>query len=313
MRKKKIIISCGEILWDIFPDITVLGGAPFNFINRINNLGDISIFISRIGNDQNGKNALQQLKSLGLSDQFIQIDKHKPTGTVSITLDEENNADYTIHEQVAYDFIEPDRNIDLLLEQCDCFYYGTLIQRNEKSNDTLYYYLNNCSCLKFYDINLRKDCYQKSSIVRSLFCADIVKLNDQEVKVLIELLGYPPLTCLDFCNRLCADFSISQVLVTFAAFGAFVYQSERESFYTPGYKVVVKDTVGAGDAFAAGFIHSFLHDNKIKQALDYANKLGAIVATQNGGTCPVSAKDFSQISASFSEINSIPDLMQHLF
>jgi fructokinase len=52
----------------------------------------------------------------------------------------------------------------------------------------------------------------------------------------------------------------------------------------PGYRVAVVDTVGAGDAFAAGFLHGVASGWPLREIGDFANRLGALVAARPGGT-----------------------------
>ena len=67
----KKILAFGEILWDILPEKTVLGGAPFNFAYRINSLGDQAHFVSRIGKDKLGDRAKVQAKNLGIDTSLL--------------------------------------------------------------------------------------------------------------------------------------------------------------------------------------------------------------------------------------------------
>jgi len=71
------IIAIGEILFDVYPDLRKLGGAPLNFLFHIFKFSGQGTLISRVGNDNPGKDILQFLKSNDLSSKFIQIDnKH---------------------------------------------------------------------------------------------------------------------------------------------------------------------------------------------------------------------------------------------
>ena len=58
------IISFGEIIWDVYPDQSVLGGAPLNFASHAHELGAEVAFLSAIGNDELGKLAINQIKSI---------------------------------------------------------------------------------------------------------------------------------------------------------------------------------------------------------------------------------------------------------
>jgi sugar/nucleoside kinase (ribokinase family) len=52
----------------------------------------------------------------------------------------------------------------------------------------------------------------------------------------------------------------------------------------PGYKVEVRDTVGAGDAFAAAFLHGYHLGWSTMRTARFANAAGAIVASRAGAT-----------------------------
>ena len=60
------IVSIGEVLFDCFQNKKVIGGAPFNFFYHIYKLTTNAEFISRIGNDENGKSIIEFLKKIGL-------------------------------------------------------------------------------------------------------------------------------------------------------------------------------------------------------------------------------------------------------
>ena len=118
------IVAYGEILWDILPDGPVLGGALFNFTNRVNELGNEGILISKLGADNFGKDALEGMKKLHLDTSYIQRDLDHPTGTVKVTLDENHNPDYEIIKDVAYDFITTENRQKVLVSEADCLCFG---------------------------------------------------------------------------------------------------------------------------------------------------------------------------------------------
>jgi fructokinase len=53
---------------------------------------------------------------------------------------------------------------------------------------------------------------------------------------------------------------------------------------TGGYTVQARDTVGAGDAFAAAFIHGLSSQWPAAEIADFANRVAALVASRPGGT-----------------------------
>ncbi|MGD8717158.1 MAG: PfkB family carbohydrate kinase, partial [Desulfobacterales bacterium] len=131
------IVSFGEALWDLLPTGPALGGAPLNFAYRVNSLGHRSIIVSRLGKDDLGEKAREQIVTLGVDDTCLQRDDAYPTGTVEIYFDEKKNPDYTIIENVAYDYIEFSDNLEKIIKDADCLCFGTLAQRNIVSRQTL--------------------------------------------------------------------------------------------------------------------------------------------------------------------------------
>ena len=85
MIMKKTILAFGEVLWDILPSCTVLGGAPFTFAYRANSLGDTALMISRLGRDELGHKACDQIVQLGLDTRFGQWDEQFPNNSTDFT------------------------------------------------------------------------------------------------------------------------------------------------------------------------------------------------------------------------------------
>lgn len=283
------IVAYGETLWDLLPTGPVLGGAPLNFAYRANSLGHRSIIVSRLGRDDLGQKARKQIVSLDMDDTCLQWDDTNPTGTVEIYFDENKNPDYTIIENVAYDNIEFSANLENIVERADCICFGTLAQRNKISRRALQRLLSKFSGrFRLLDINLRKNCYSDETIESSLEQANILKLNGEELTVLVDLLGLQGDSAPDQAEHLLQHAGLEYCVVTLGAEGAFALSNRGEKIYSPGYRVELVDPCGSGDGFAAGFIHA-LHDGQsLKQACRLGNALGAMVAQQEGATQPIS-------------------------
>ena len=287
----KTVLSFGEVLWDLLPDATILGGAPFNFAYRINSLGDRGYMISRLGDDELGDQAFSQVVKLGLETTFLQRDNHFPTGTVHVMFDESHNPDYEIIPNVAYDHIFFAPEIAKAMASADCLCFGTLAQRSATSRETCEKMLQHASnCLLFLDINLRKACFSPETIQSSLQAAHILKLNETEAGQLAEILDTGTTTIPDFAAKMIAQWELDYCLVTLAEKGVYAHSQTGEQLYIPGYRVVLVDSLGAGDAFSAGFIHKILRNASMKEACEFGNVLGAIVATQAGATAAITAQ-----------------------
>jgi len=292
---ERTVLAFGEVLWDILPSGTVLGGAPFNFIYRVNSLGETALMISRLGRDEIGRKAHEQIIQSGLDTRFIQWDSELPTGTVEVSFDEQNNPDYFIVPDVAYDQIEMTEQLLDAASAADCVCFGTLSQRSAQSRKTIQRLLKKAaSGLKLLDINLRKQCYSLETVISSLEKADVLKLNEDEAHELGMMLNISHDVIPEFCTQIMDKWSIKQCLVTLAEKGAFAASDDGRQVYVPGYKVKLADSLGSGDAFTAGFVHKTLRGESLAAACEFGNVIGAIVATQTGATAAVRQADIDK-------------------
>lgn len=294
---KKCILSFGEILWDLLPTGAVLGGAPLNFAYRAHTLGCKSLIVSSLGTDLLGSQAFTGVAILGLDTSLIQWDGQHPTGTVKVTIEQNNQPDYLITPEVAYDYIVLDELLVQEAEGADCLYFGTLAQRGKRSSQTIKRLLEfGVNSLKFLDLNLRKNCYSMDSIRFSLEQADLLKLNESEVFLLCDIFNYRQKTILEIITQLIAKWSLKCCVATLGERGAFACLQNGEQTYVPGYRVPVVDAVGAGDAFSAGFIHRYLDGAALRECCELGNILGALVSQRSGGTAPVTQKEIASFT-----------------
>jgi fructokinase len=295
---QKTILSFGETLWDLFPSGPVLGGAPCNLAYRLHSLGDRAVIVTRLGRDEYGARALEQLTALGMESTHIQMDDGHPTGTVQVTLDDKGNPDFHIVPAVAYDFIDVTDDLLELAATAECFCFGTLAQRSPASRLSLQRLLEvTAKCVKFLDVNLRKDCFFKETLSESLKRANVLKMNLQEAHYLAELFEFALSSLPDFCAEMIEEWSLSCCVVTLGEHGAFA-ASAKEKVYVPGYEINVKDTCGSGDAFSAGFIHKYLRRGTLADCCQLGNALGSMVAMQTGATTPITLDEVRRFLAS---------------
>jgi fructokinase len=307
---KHTVLGFGEVLWDLLPAGRQLGGAPLNFIHRVNSLGDKGWMASRIGRDELGDEILTRMLDLGMDPALVQRDDRHPTGTVRVQFDADQQPDYEILPDVAYDFIEPEEALIRAADQADCVCFGTLAQRSEVSRRTCRQVLNNVQDgLKLLDVNLRRDCYDPSVLESSLSAADVAKLNDAEAVQLSEMfqLGRTDLDAI--AASLIDRFALRCCVITAGARGALAVSNEPRAVYEPGFAAPPGgDAVGAGDAFTAGFVHKILRQAPLAECVRYGNAVGALVAGQPGGTGPLDRKQIEQFLTSSPQRNVDPTL-----
>src|ERR1700722_3822408 len=268
------LASVGEILWDLIGDQELLGGATFNFSVQLSRLGHDVSFISAARDDARGRRALQEASQSGLSTKFIRIIKDAPTGTVSVTVDAQGQPSYVIHRPAAYDFAAiPEQQINP-----DWLYHGTLLFMEPRMRKLIRSYPE---ARRFYDINLRKDSYTVPLVMELLQLADVVKLNDDELVSVQQMAGTSHASIENFCRDYASRFQWEAVCVTRGEHGCAILKS-GEYVEVAGVHVQVADTVGAGDAFAAAFLHGLDQDWPASKIGAFANRLGAAVASRHG-------------------------------
>jgi fructokinase len=278
------IISIGEVLWDVISGKEHLGGAPFNFAAHAKSLGHDVYFVSSVGCDKRGDRVLERMALLGLSSRFVSRTGSYGTGTASVKLDSTGQPSFQIHRPAAYDFISltsADFN-DLLSPAPDAIYFGTLLQTSSHALDVTRKLLtSNSAGRRFYDVNLRPSSYTPQLIRNLMSQATVLKLNESEAQVVDRIFAREHNTLEAFCRDYAESFGLEAVCVTRGAKGCALL-SKGEFMESPSYAVPVVDSVGAGDAFAAAFLHGLWNKCPVKRVADFANRVGALVTGRRG-------------------------------
>lgn len=282
---KKKVIGLGEVLWDLLPERTCLGGAPSNFAYITTLMGDQGIVASRVGEDSRGLEALRRMEELHVNIDHVQTDPDHPTGTVNVELDGKGLARYDFAHQVAWDFLEWTLDWQHLAEKADAVCFGSLAQRSDESRTTILKFLNATqpTAVKVFDVNLRQSYYSAEVLAESMKLADVVKLNDEELPKIMSLHNFSHKDELSSAQRLIEAYNLNLVCITRGVRGSLLVRGTESSEH-PGFQVRVADTVGSGDAFTAGLVHEYLHGASLALMNEVANLVGAWVASEAGAT-----------------------------
>ncbi|MFT3993230.1 MAG: carbohydrate kinase [Dysgonomonas sp.] len=277
---KNIVVGLGEILWDVFPERKVLGGAPANFAYHVSQFGFNGYTVSAIGEDLLGKEILSNLEDKKLN--YLLETTDYPTGTVQVTLNKSGVPQYEICENVAWDNIPFTVRTENLAKNTQTVCFGSLAQRSAVSRETIRKFIAAMpeNSLKIFDINLRLDYYTKEVIEESLQMANMMKINDEEVVKVATLFGWAGEEQ-DICRRLLNEYNLDILILTKGTDGSFVF-TPRQTSYQPTPKIHVADTVGAGDSFTAAFVAAYLHGERIEDAHQLAVEVSAYVCLQHG-------------------------------
>ena len=285
--KRFTIAGIGELLWDVFPEKEVLGGAPVNFAYHVTALGATGVPVSTIGDDYRGSKALEELGKKGLMTSAISMRTDYPTGYVDILVNDDGSASYRFPDEVAWDYLEINSDAEKLRKELDAVCFGTLAQRSDQSRRAIQDYLRGLDkkTLKIFDVNLRLHFYSVPIIEASLMQADIVKLNDEESAVLATLFNISP-EQRAFLETLVHHFSLSMVILTRGNAGSLIATSDEISEHQ-GSAVKVVDTVGAGDSFTAAVTIGYLQGLPLKEIHTRASERAAYVCTKRGAMVAV--------------------------
>lgn len=280
MAKKIKAVCFGEVLWDLFPDKERIGGAPLNVASRLASFGIQTEMISKVGTDEKAKDLLYYLRSNNVEVRNIAEDKEFPTGVVKVSLSSKGSANYDIAYPSAWDKIESTPEMLKAVATADVFIFGSLVCRDEVSRKTLFELLPKAK-YRVLDFNLRPPHYSKELLLELITHADFIKFNDDELFEVAEMLGSGFNSLEQNLHYIAEKSSAKSICVTKGRHGAVLFRNAK-LFYNSGYKIRVKDTVGAGDSFLASLIAKLFQGSSPQKAIDFACAVGALVAGNEG-------------------------------
>jgi fructokinase len=288
MTAPKLILAIGELLWDMLPSGPEIGGAAANYAVMAARLGNHSAILSRVGRDDLGRRAVEALQDMPADISHIQIDPRHPTGTVTVEL-QQGQPNYLIHQPVAWDFLEDTAEWQQLASRASAVWYGTLSQRSHISRDTTQSLLAATfpECARIFDVNLRAPFYTAEILEESIEFATIIKMNEQELPHVLDLLGLPSVgerdtdSLLEGAKILLDEFPLNLVAITRGQHGSVLAGREAQHVHA-GVPAKIADTIGAGDAFAAALTHYYLKGAPLSVLNEAGNRWGAWIASQHG-------------------------------
>ena len=285
------VLAFGEILWDVFPDKKHLGGASLNFGAHLAKHGHEVYMLSALGQDDLGAEALKQVQRWNLRQEHIALLADHATGACIVTLDEKGLPSYDLKNDVAYDYIPGEADGDF-----DVLYFGTLALRGNHNRAAVKKLLAEKQFAHiFVDVNIRAPYYSKETVAFAAESATILKISDEELGVVAQLLDMEKLEPAAFAKALAAKYTnLQYVIITLGGDGAYALNCKEGTERTcPCEKVEVVSTVGAGDSFGAAFLHKLFAGENVEDCLRYAGKVAAYVVSQQPAVPDYSPADFA--------------------
>ncbi len=275
------VIIWGEVLWDQFPDGARLGGAPANVAWHLGQAGGWARLVTRVGDDDDGRRAIGQLAEV-CDTSLVQIDPERTTGVVEVRV-EAGEPRYRLVPGRAWERIACTPDVVGALGEASVLVYGTLAQRTAAGLEGWRAGLAAAHgrCLKVCDVNLRKtekpDVEEGVAVLAAIERADLVKVNDRELAVLGDWLGWrDPIAELRKRPRVVAVTHGSAGSTLFGEGGAIEIASTTAK---PG-----GDNVGCGDAYLAILVHGMTLGWDLAMSGQAASRWAAAVAEARGAT-----------------------------
>ncbi|RYD32397.1 MAG: carbohydrate kinase [Verrucomicrobiaceae bacterium] len=283
-----MIIGMGELLWDMLPSGPQMGGAPANFACHAKALGAEAMVVSGVGDDPLGHEILRRLDQLGVDTRGITLDPAHATGRVDVELGPDGQPSYTIHGDAAWDHATTSPGLLELAAGADAMCFGTLGQRGPVSRATIRTLLGRASadCLRVLDVNLRQAFFSQDLIHESLLLANVVKLNEDELRMVAPMLGIPGTTLEEQLAGLLARYGLRLAACTRGGEGSLIHDGQT-CFTQPGRETRIADTIGAGDSFTSALTLGLLKGWPLVQISETANAVAAHVCSCTGAIPPM--------------------------
>jgi fructokinase len=281
---RPLTIACfGEALWDILPRGIFLGGAPLNVAYHLSRQAVQPWMLTAVGRDFLGDEILRRMKDWGLSTRMVTRHARRPTGTVQASIDPRGVATFAIARDAAWDAIRLPSPLPRSAPRA--IVYGTLALReatNRRSLTRLFAAWP--TAWRVLDLNLRAPFASARVIDLALRRAQVLKLNETELGQLTRRPVGTVRAIEQATRQLAAARHLPRICVTAGHRGAGLWW-DGSWHWEPGRRVVVRDTVGAGDAFLGAFLASLLTRGATpKASLATACRVGEFVAAHDGAT-----------------------------
>jgi len=274
----------GEVLFDQFPDgKQVLGGAPFNVAWHLRGFGLNPLFVSRVGEDDQGDDILSRMRDWGMDTRGVQRDNSRPTGRVQVRIQHDQTS-FDILKDQAYDYIVADPALHLLAEEkAAAIYFGSLIARSPVSRQSLESLRLSSDAPAFVDVNLRPPWWERDTIDRLVKAASWLKLNEHE---LADILEYPvPAGDISREGRAFRQrYGFELLVITLGAQGAYFITEDGAERGAPHPVANFVDAVGAGDAFSSVTLLGLCKGWPLSATLQRALEFAALICSNRGAT-----------------------------
>jgi sugar/nucleoside kinase (ribokinase family) len=307
------IVTLGELILDMFASetgkdfrtvsafIPVAGGAPANVAVAAAKLGARAAFIGKVGEDAFGRRLEAVLKGYGVETRGMRFDRQHRTTLNFMTIPDPNRTEMLFYRNPGADMLlAPDELDQRLLASTAVFHFGSVSLAVEPCRSAALEgaaFARDKGALVSFDVNYRpslweSDAQARAEIVEALPRADIVKVNETELRLLAGTDDAPA-----GCAKI-LEWGPALCVATLGPHGS-AWAARRSAGKVPGFTVEVLDATGCGDAFMAALVVRLLSTlggrtesrrsslesldkDQLADALRWANGAGALTARRKG-------------------------------
>ena len=268
------------------------GGDTSNFIIAVSRLGRTAGYICRLGDDEFGKNFLDSWKREGVETSHVILDKHAPTGIYFISRHGEKHSFTYYRSDSAASRLSVDDIPEAYLAQAKVFHTSGISQAiSHSASDAVFYAIEaarEAGALISYDPNVRLKLWNReraqSTILETIRMSDFVFPSLEDAQII---------TGLDDPEQIASDLQKlgpKMVALKLGKEGAILASQDGLCRIEP-FEVDVKDTTGAGDAFAGAFIVAYLDGLDPYECGRFANAAAALTCTDLGAVEPIPTRE----------------------
>ena len=254
---------------------TVSGGSVANSIVGISQLGNTVGFIGKISDDEFGIKYEEGLKKENVEYFYSKKKEKLPTGTCLVLVTPDSERTMCTFLGTAGKINEDDINSDVIKKSEIVFLEGYLWDEGEpkKAFDKAIKYANKVamSLSDLFCVDRHKSDFLE--LVKNKL--DITFANEQEIISLIEAKNFSEV--IDFSKEL-----NKLIVITRGEKGAIAVQGKEVFECNVNKNLEIKDLTGAGDLFAAGYLHGYINNLNVGDCLRKGTELSSIIIQKIG-------------------------------
>lgn len=250
------------------------GGKGANQAVAAARLGGNVTFISKVGNDLFGKQAIQLYKNEDINTQYIFSDPQLPSGVALINVDEKGENCIVVAMGANNALLEADLQHAL----SDIKKAGILLMQLETPMETVEYAaaLANKEGVKVI-LNPAPAQNLSNELLSNLY---LLIANETEAEMISGLGVTDFASAKKACDAIIAK-GVDKVIVTMGSAGA-VLKDGNEYYEIPALKVKAVDTTAAGDTFCGAIAVAISEGLSLKEGVEFATKCSAVTVTRMG-------------------------------